>query len=428
MLEGAIGRVGRVVLSSMNRRGTSVLLRRLHIFYSMCFVLLLSATPVSDAQFVKTKGTEIVDASGKPLLIRGISIGNWMVLEGYFWHFGPNNTYQRDVEAVFEDLLGPTQAQQFLYQWRQNLITKADIDRIKRDGFNTIRVPLHTKYFKTDDDEGFKLVDQLMKWCREDHIYVILMLESGVGGATGEASDDGPAYPWLLKDAGMQGYVNQTWTRIARHYRNERMILGFDLLNEPLLWTGYLNLESLIEPEYRRITEAIRKVDSHHMLILQPARGRFGEFGRPFDSNTVYSYHSYNSTPGPEFLKQYLDFRTKYQVPILFAEVYAERAPKWLIDHVNLAQQNNIGWIIWPYKKMGGKSPGPYTFPAPAHWADIVTFAKQTREDNTVKERNAVRPPQQETEAIFAEMLENEKNDHVIVHPEYLDLPGISAH
>jgi hypothetical protein len=115
-------------------------------------------------------------------------------------------------------------------------------------------------------------------------------------------------------------------------------------------------------------------------------------------------------------------------VPILFAEVYAERDPKWLTDHVNLAQKNNIGWLIWPYKKMGGKSPGPYTFPPPANWADIVTFAKQTREDHTVKDRNAVRPPQQETDAIFAEILENEKNEHVIVHPEYLNLPGITAH
>ena len=237
-----------------------MLLRRLTV---LCFMLPLLITPAAHSQFVRAKGTEIVDASGKPLSIHGISIGNWMVLEGYFWHFGSVNTYQKDVEAVFEDLLGPTHAQNFLYQWRQNLITKADVHRIKQDGFNTIRVPLHTKYLKTDDDEGFKLIDQLVKWCREEHIYVILMLESGVGGTTGEASDDGPGYPWLLKDAGMQTYVNKAWQRIARHYKNEPIILGYDLLNEPLLWTGYLYLEDLLEPEYRRLTEAIRKVDTN---------------------------------------------------------------------------------------------------------------------------------------------------------------------
>jgi hypothetical protein len=391
-------------------------------------MLLLLASPVVQAQFVHTRGTEIVDASGKPFLVRGISIANWMVLEGYLFQIGPVNTYQKEVEATFEDLLGPTRAQQFLYQWRQNLISKDDIDRIKRDGFNSVRVPLHTKYFKTDNDEGFRLVDQLVKWCREDHIYIVLMMESGIGGATAEASDDGPGYPWLLKDAGVQAQVNEVWQRIARHYRNEPIIMGYDLMNEPLLWPGYLDMENLIEPEYRRMTEAIRKVDTKHMLILQPARGRFSEFGKPFDSNTVYSYHSYNATPNAEFLQQYLDFRTRYQVPILFPEIYAERTPDWLIDHINLAEQNNIGWMIWPYKKMGGKSPGPYTFPAPANWDKLVTFAKNRREDGNMKERNAARPPQAETDAMFAELLENEKNQHVVAHPEFLALPGISAH
>lgn len=87
-------------------------------------------------------------------------------------------------------------------------------------------------------------------------------------------------------------------------------------MNEPLLWNGYrngyLDLESLIEPVYRQLTTSIRNVDTHHMLILQPPLGRFSAFGRPFDSNTVYSFHSYSATPRLEFLQPYLDFRSKY--------------------------------------------------------------------------------------------------------------------
>ncbi len=184
-----------------------VLLRRLAV---LCSVLFLLMTTAAHAQFVHTQGTEIVDGSGKPLLIRGISIGNWFVLEGYFWRFGGLSQAQTEVELVFTDLLGPTHAQEFLYNWRQNFMSEADVHRIKQDGFNTIRIPLHSKYFKTDDDEGFQLIDQLSKWCSQEHIYIILMLESGIGGFTGEASDDGPGYPWLLKDAGMQNYVSRS--------------------------------------------------------------------------------------------------------------------------------------------------------------------------------------------------------------------------
>ena len=135
-------------------------LRRLTVLYS---VLLLLLTPAAQAQFVHARGTEIVDGSGKPLSIRGISIGNWFVLEGYFWRFGGLSQAQTEVEMIFTDLLGPTHAQEFLYNWRQNFMSEADVRRIKQDGFNTIRIPLHSKYFKTDDDEGFKLIDQLSR-------------------------------------------------------------------------------------------------------------------------------------------------------------------------------------------------------------------------------------------------------------------------
>jgi endoglucanase len=402
-----------------------VFLQRLMALGSALFLL---GTPLAHSQFVHAQATQIVDGSGKPLLVRGISIGNWFVLEGYFWRFGGLTQAQTELELVFADLLGPTHAQEFLYNWRQNFMSEADVHRIRQDGFNTIRIPLHTKYLKTDDDEGFKLIDQLLKWCRQEHLYVILMLESGVGGFTGEASDDGPGYPWLLKDTGMQTQVADAWQRVASHYKDDPTILGYDLLNEPLLWSGYLDMEPLIEPEYRRLTEAIRKVDKHHMIILQPPLGRFSAFGQPFDNNTVYSFHSYSATPGPEFLKQYLDFRAKYQVPIFFSEIYAERPPEWLSAHVNLAEKYNIGWMIWPYKKMEGDSTGPYTFPSPADWPKIITFAHQPRDDRAVRDRNAVRPPQKDTDAMFAEILENEKNEHLTVHPEFLNLPGISAH
>jgi endoglucanase len=244
-----------------------VFLRRLRVLFSMLFLL---AAPMAHSQFVHTQGTEIVDANGKPLLIRGISIGNWFVLEGYFWRFGGLTQAQSELELLFADLPGPTRAEEFLHHWRQNFISEADVRRIKEDGFNTIRIRLHTKYFKTDDDEGFQPIGTLLKWCRQQHLYVILMLESGVGGFAGEASDDGPGYPWLLKDAGMQQYVNEVWKPVAHHYKDDSILLGYDLLNEPLLWSGYLDMEPLIKPEYRRITEAIRQVD-------QPPKGPGGQ-------------------------------------------------------------------------------------------------------------------------------------------------------
>jgi hypothetical protein len=71
---------------------------------------------------------------------------------------------------------------------------------------------------------------------------------------------------------------------------------------------------------------------------------------------------------------------------------------------------------------------GAYAFPTPAGWSKITLFAHQSTDFGGIAYQNAVRPPQDEIDAIFAGIVENEKNEHLVVHPEYLQLPGISPH
>ena len=55
------------------------------------FVLLIAlAIPqVSEAAgFLKTQGQNMVDESGKTVLLRGVGLGNWYLPEGYMWKFG----------------------------------------------------------------------------------------------------------------------------------------------------------------------------------------------------------------------------------------------------------------------------------------------------------------------------------------------------
>jgi hypothetical protein len=56
-------------------------------------LLLLAWTSQGRAQFAHTEHKQIVDAAGKPLLVRATNLGNWMVPEGYMWQFegGPQS-------------------------------------------------------------------------------------------------------------------------------------------------------------------------------------------------------------------------------------------------------------------------------------------------------------------------------------------------
>jgi len=89
-----------------------------------------------------TQGKEIVDGTGKPLLLRGTNLGNWLVPEGYMWHLnngGPESP--REIEAPITELLNRSEPLS-----SGTAIAKTtshrDIHFIKQCGFNSIRVPL----------------------------------------------------------------------------------------------------------------------------------------------------------------------------------------------------------------------------------------------------------------------------------------------
>ena len=67
--------------------------------FSFCLMLCLACAPALFAQrgFVHTSGPEIVDGSGKPLMLRGINLGNWFEPEGYMFHF--DNVLTREGQA-----------------------------------------------------------------------------------------------------------------------------------------------------------------------------------------------------------------------------------------------------------------------------------------------------------------------------------------
>src|SRR5580692_771024 len=147
--------------------------RALKLALSALSVLTLTIG-TAQAQYVHTDGENIVDASGHPLFLKGMNLGNWFEVEGYMFHFDGGPQSPHEIEALTRELLGPARADAFWHQWRENYITKPDIDRLAAAGFNSIRVPLHYKFFATGDSEGFRLLDRVVAWAAQDHIYVIL--------------------------------------------------------------------------------------------------------------------------------------------------------------------------------------------------------------------------------------------------------------
>src|ERR1700730_18596090 len=117
-----------------------------------CVLLLtLFAGNATNAQsrFVTTRGKVIVLADGKPLLLKGINLGNWLLPEGYMFKFKTTNS-PRLIQAAISELVGEDEARKFWKTYRDNYITREDISFIKRSAFNSVRVPFSYRLFVSD--------------------------------------------------------------------------------------------------------------------------------------------------------------------------------------------------------------------------------------------------------------------------------------
>ncbi len=391
-------------------------------------LFLLGLISYGSAQFAHAGHKQILDAAGKPLLLRATNLGNWLVPHGYMWLFEGGPQSPSEIRAMVLELLGPEGSAAFWQKYHENYVTHEDIALLHRAGFNAIRIPLHYSLFESDDAEGFKLLDRLMVWSRAEGLFVVLDLEAAPGGQTGADIDDSAGYPWLYRSPQEQEHLIVIWRRLATHYRDEPAVLGYDLLNEPIPHFPKLApLNSSLEPLYKKLSDEIRKVDAHHILFLGGAQwdSNFSVFGKPFDANVVYTFHKYWTAPDESVIRDYMDFRERYDVPIWMGES-GENTDEWIAQFVKALEKNNIGWAFWPYKKME-KSSAVVSIIPPADWGKIVEFAKLPRGTGQVEERLKARPDQETIVRAFDQFLENMRLQKCLVNAGYLKALGLNS-
>jgi aryl-phospho-beta-D-glucosidase BglC (GH1 family) len=357
----------------------------------ICLFSLLALTRVSpvnaqSARFITTKGKEIIGADGRPFLMRGTNLGNWLIPEGYMFKFRDVNS-PRLINQALAELVGPDEARLFWRKYLDAYITQADIRYLKSIGVNSIRIPFNYRLFTTEDylgemnpNHGFVLLDRVITWCRQEGIFVILDMHSAPGGQTGDNIDDGYGYPFLFKSKPDRELTIAIWKKIAAHYSKETIVMGYDLLNEPIATHfNAADFNPYLEPLYKEITKAIRGVDKNHLIILGGAQwdSNFKVFGPPFDSKLVYTFHKYWTDADQKVIQDYIDFSEKYQVPLYCGET-GENTDEWVGAFRKVLEQNHIGWHFWPYKKMDNTR-GFVTFNVPAGFDTIIAYTEKPR-------------------------------------------------
>ena len=350
-----------------------------------------SNTAYAQNGFLKVKGKDIVKPDGSKFFIKGTNLGNWLNPEGYMFGFTKTNSASM-IDRMFKELVGEEYTASFWKKYKDNYITREDIRFIKSTGANTIRLPLHYRLF-TDEDymgltseqDGFKRIDDVLGWCNEFGLYLILDMHCAPGGQGGGNVDDSFGYPWLFEDPECQDELEKIWVSIAERYKDNPLVLGYELLNEPIEHRPATDSWDVLyypklEPLYKRLTAAIRAVDKNHIIILGGARGNteFTMFTDwKFDPNLMYTCHCYFKDAPEKSVKYLVEFRDRTGLPMFVGET----------GHLTMEQQlamskyfiaNNLGYTYWPYKKM--KVGGSFVnFTPSSSWDSVVSFSEADR-------------------------------------------------
>jgi aryl-phospho-beta-D-glucosidase BglC (GH1 family) len=334
--------------------------------------LLLSQFGTS--QLLKTEGKKIVNEKGENIQLRGLGLGGWMLQEGYMLKTADFAGPQYKIKEKMAELIGVDEMNQFYKAYLKNGITKQDIDFLARSGFNSVRLPMHYNLYtlpiekepkegqNTWLEEGFKMTDDLLKWCTDNKIYLILDLHAAPGGQGNDVniSDNDKSKPSLWESEENQKKTIALWKKMAERYKDSPWIGGYDLINEPNINFTGKNPNGTDETSnaplwklQKEITEAIRTVDKKHIIFIEGNAwgNNYNGLIPIWDNNLAFSFHKYWNNNNDETLKFALDLRDKHNMPIWLGET-GENSNVWFTELIQLLDKHNIGYAFWPMKKI----------------------------------------------------------------------------
>jgi endoglucanase len=185
-------------------------------------------------------------------------------------------------------------------------------------------------------EKGFAMTDSLLKWCRQNKIYLILDLHAAPGGQGNDLpiSDRDPAKPSLWQSEANKEKTIALWKKLAQRYAKEEWMGGYDIINEPN-W-GFEDEKDFRGTAEQKniplrqlmvdITKAIREVDTKHIIIIEGNGfgNNYNGIMPAWDDNLVMSFHKYGNFNNKASISRFLDLREKNNIPTLVRRIRRE--------------------------------------------------------------------------------------------------------
>ncbi|GAB3637236.1 hypothetical protein GCM10027422_28260 [Hymenobacter arcticus] len=424
----------------------------------LCLLTLPALAQTPTSPLLRAEGPKIVDAQHHEVLLQGMNLGGWLLQEGYMMKPNYGGTQGSVKKVLYQAGLSDAAVEKFYQQYRDNFITKSDIDFIAQQGFNCIRLPLHYDLFLTPTQravrnsvirgtvpyasyvaqlkewqqqgelfrepaqlEAIRLIDKTLAWCAANKLYVVLDLHAAPGAQGTDSNIADALQPndfW--NEPVYQDITNGLWATLAQRYKNDGRIAMYDLVNEPNnVPGGNPPIQAMLE----RLINTVRATGDQHLLLLEG-----NGYGNNYNAlekktfthpeNLVYNAHRYSILPkyplsnapdasNPDAnqlgtIGNLLAFRQAQNVPVWVGET-GENTPQWMGEAARNLNRAGIGWCSWTYKRFNDKPIAALLRIKPPYLVDVKSAAELPAILENIKFKNCV-PNPETIEALKAEL------------------------
>lgn len=310
---------------------------------------------------------------GRPILLRGVGIANWLNLEHFLLGIPGTET---EIRAAIQSVYGSERAALFWRTYQAKVVAEADLRFLIGLGMNCVRLPINARAFADggvafDDCHAVKELDRVVALCARHGLLCVLDLHAAPGGQNPDWHCDNATgdYPFF-RDEALRRTTVSLWAKLARHFKDRPSVVGYDLLNEPCTFEPAL--DEVLLRFYADCIEAIRAVDERPVIFLEGntyARD-FTMMKRSLDPNVAYSFHYYpflqlqnlnESANLKERIRDslYADVTLTYLQETLGGPLWCgETGHPWhLLEtshalgvYLDLLEDMGISWGLWPHK------------------------------------------------------------------------------
>lgn len=388
----------------------------------------VSTTKESYPGFIKADGKQLKNDNGDTVYLRGVNAGGYMLQEiwlcatygGTDDNSSGNIRCQKNILDTLNSRFGSEKAKNLINAYEDNYWTTGDFENCAKLGINCIRLPIWYRNLVDENgnwyDNAFDKIDWFVETAGRYGIYVIIDMHgtygsqngshnSGIyGGSTNQQKKDNSNLFFGTDASTNQAKYLDMWLKIAQHYKDNPVVAGYDLLNEPM--ADYMNATDVTGTKAERLStlwnvydkayKKIRTVDSNHVIIME-AVWDADTLPNPSDkgwTNVMYEYHQYLYSDYSDKDKQVAAMQSKidnitdanYDVPSYIGEFnMMSNSDSWS-EGVKLLNNNNLSWTVWNYKctKQYGNwglfnTPGDGSNADTAkYWADVETDSYET--------------------------------------------------